>query len=475
MNGRANRSGRSHDTSARGRGGGVAHDRSRGADPSRLTRLRSTLGNRGLGQLMAARGDRCETINRLVACEEPENCPARAPGETTRSRTSPHDVGVLPGSVFGVLISNFAVDESQAKSGLPGDQIWIELVAHLGTGAADTWEIVGFADCPGGESTNSGLRDARAAVVAALLPTAVASRIRTVGGAPQGDCIDSNASEGNRSRNRSVLVRRLPGSTGPTPPSGPTLIGPVIPPGAPGAFCDPFTGMTAALQAAIARAYVERVWLPYTSSMFGSDVHDLWRDYLGRPKGSSLAPRVFSGAGNRIVDAFAADPETVRHQVLVYREIAAAASRTPEASVPLAGSSYTSPAIPLADLLPATSLIRTINYTDPATRIPGNIAGGTGVLGVGSSDAGPDLRLFTGTVAIRRVRPAAGGPEMRSALITLQLQVIDAVDFCPGAPGGTAAQAITIPMSRLEATPTEPTYDLPFHVIVDLSGTEPIP
>jgi hypothetical protein len=57
----------------------------------------------------------------------------------------------------------------------------------------------------------------------------------------------------------------------------------------------------------------------------------------------------------------------------------------------------------------------------------------------------------------------------------MQLQVIDAIDFCPGAAGGWLAQRFTIPMSRLEATPTEPTYDLPFHVFVDMSGTVALP
>jgi hypothetical protein len=220
---------------------------------------------------------------------------------------------------------------------------------------------------------------------------------------------------------------------------------------------------------------VETVWLEFARRQFGADVHALWRDYLRRPKGSSLAPRVFRGAGHPIVDSFRSDPETVRVERLVLADIVAAAARTPEATIPLTGSSYTSPPIELGTLLPRSSLIRTINYTDPHIRIPGNIAGGTGVMGTGSSDAGPDLRLFTGSVRISRTRASPGGPEVRSAVVNLQLQVIDAVDFCPGAPGGTVAQQVTIPMSRLEATPTEPTYDLPFHVFVDLSSTVPIP
>ena len=292
--------------------------------------------------------------------------------------------------------------------------------------------------------------------------------------APTTDCVGDDSTEVDRSFNRSVLIRRLPGSTGPTTPAATPAAGVVRPAGAPGLFCVPYTGLGSGLEADLDRLFLENVWVGLATAQFGPLVGGLWLLYLSRAKGSSLAPIVFRGSGNVIVDAFQTDPETVLHRGLLFTEIANAAAQTPEATIPLPGAAYTSPPIPLGTLLPQASLIRAINYTDPATRIPGNIAGGSGVIGTGSSDAGPDLRLFTGSVQIHRTR-AASGAEVKTARISLQLQVIDAIDFCPGAPGGAIAQQFTIPMSRLEATPTELTYDLPFHVFVDLSGTTPIP
>jgi hypothetical protein len=349
---------------------------------------------------------------------------------------------------------------------------WVQLIAHIGRGAGDLWEILGFTDCEGEDRRNDALRLERANEIAGLLPPALHASVPIVAGAPVTQCIGSNASEADRSRNRAVLIRRLPGRTGPVVPAWTGgRVGPVRPPASPGNFCVPYTS---SIEAAAARLYLENVYLPYANTMFGPDVEGLWRDYLGRAKGSSLAPRVFSVPGTPIVDAFRTDPATTAAQAAVFTDIVAALGHSPEANIPLTGSSYTSPPIPLATLLPSSSLIRPISYTAGHVRIPGNLAGGSGAVGVASSDAGPDLRVFSGSVVIERTRPSSG-PEVRTARIDLQLQVIDAVDFCPGAPGGSVAQQVTIPMSRLEATPTEPTYDLPFHVFVDLSGTARVP
>ncbi len=418
-----------------------------------------------------------QTLQRFVACEGADLCPRRDRGELRRSRSTPHQVEIYQPTTFGVLISNFAINEHRVKPDLSSNSIWIQLVGHIGSTAHREWKILGFTDCQGSETTNRSLRRERATEVASLLPvpTIATARLGRIDAAILRDCISSNLSESGRSRNRSVLIRRLPGSTGPTAPTPPIPIGPVRPPRSPGRFCVPYTGTTGTAKAADARRWLHTVWLPLARVRFGTEVYNLWRDYLNRPKGSSLAPRVFRGRGHRIVDAFRTDPQTVHHQRLLYADIRTAAARTPEANVPFTGNRYTSPPIPLGTLLSAAALIRTINYVHPASLIPGNIAGGTGVMGTSSSDAGPDLRLFTGTVRILRTRPSPGAPEVRIARIEMQLQVIDAIDFCPGAAGGTLAQLFTIPMSRLEATPTELTYDLPFHVFVDLSGTVPIP
>lgn len=416
-----------------------------------------------------------DTLRRFAMCEATGQCPRRDTGEVERARRTPHRVETYQPTIFGILISNFPIDEHNPKTDLHSNLTWVRLVANMGTTATDEWEILGFSDCQGPEARNNSLRQERANEIASVLPSTVRVRVSRVSAATISDCIDSNGNELGRSRNRSVLIQRVPGSTGPTAPPWSTPVGPVRPPGSPGNYCVPYAGFGATIEAGAARTMLENVWLPFANGMFGREVHNLWRDYLNRPKGSPLTPRIFRGAGNPIVDAFRADPETVRHQGLLNTEIVAAAARTPEANIPLTSTAYTSPPIPLGTLLPATSLTRTINYTDPATRIPGNIAGGTGVIGTASSDAGPDLRLFTGNVQIIRTQPSPGSPEVKSVRVQLQLQVIDAVDFCPGAAGGSWAQTFTIPMSRLEATPTEPTYDLPFHVFVDLSSTVTMP
>lgn len=414
-------------------------------------------------------------LQRFQACETAENCPARNSGEEARSRSTPLLVKDFASPTFGILISNFAVDEHHAKPDLHTSLTWINLLAHIGLAASDEWEILGFSDCKGPESRNAALRQDRAEEIAALLPAATRASITNVSAAAISECIGSNASESDRSLNRSVLIRRLPGSTGPTAPAAITPVGPQKPSGTPLIYCVPYTGLLAGADASYNRLFLENVWLPLVGGKFGADVQALWRDYLNRPKGASLAPRVFRGSSHPIVEAFRVDPETVLHRGQLFTEIATAAGQTPEATIPLTGTASTSPPIPLGALLPSSSLIRAVNYTDPDQRIPGNIAGGSGTVGIGSSDAGPDLRLFTGSVRIERSRPTPGSPEVKLARIDLRLQVIDAVDFCPGNPGGSLAQVFTIPMSRLEATPTETTYDLPFHVFVDLSGTVPIP
>ncbi|MGH9836713.1 MAG: eCIS core domain-containing protein [Blastocatellia bacterium] len=433
----------------------------------------TTGGNRLLAHELThvvQQGGHGQALQRFATCEDTEHCPRRDPGELEQSRRTPHTVEIYQPTTFGILISNFAINEHRIKPDLISNATWIMFAARVGSTARGEWEILGFTDCQGVEARNRSLRDERAASVASILSSTAAGQVIRVIGAPITDCISRNLSRTNRSNNRAVLVRRLPGSSGPIVPASPGPIGPVRPPGSPGGFCVPYTGVTSGMEAAAARAWLESAWLTYTDVQFGTAVRNLWRDYLNRPKGASLAPRIFRGRGHPIVDAFATDPETVRHRGLLFADIQLAAVRTPEANVPFTGTSYTSPPIALGTLLPAASLTRAISYGAAATHIPGNIAGGTG-----SSDAGPDLRLFTGSVRITRMRTSPGAPEVRTAHINLQLQVVDAVDFCPGAAGGFFAQQFTIPMSRLEATPTELTYDLPFHVFVDLSGAAPLP
>jgi len=408
-------------------------------------------------------------LQRAVACESGEACPTRLPGELTRSRSTPMQVEIdQSASSFTVVIFNFAINEAGVKSDLSSNPVWSTLLGTMDPTATGQWEILGYTDCEGAERLNQALRQNRAAQVASMLPPAALAHVSLVDADSLTNCITNNATESDRSHNRAVIIRRLPGSAGPTAPGSSAPIGPIKPPRTPALFCVPYpTGTVGNLVAQADRSFLETIYLPFAQLQFGSEVHKLWRDYLSRPKGSSLTPRIFRGSGNVIVDAFRIDPATTVELGLLEAEIKTVARAIPEANIPFTGITYTSPPIGLGTLLPITSLERTINYTDGHIRIPGNIAGGSGARGTSASDAGPDLRLFTGEVLIERTH--SGGATSRTAHVTLQLQVIDTIDFCPGAPGRAIAREVTIPMSRLEATPRETTYDLPFHVFVDFS------
>ena len=105
-----------------------------------------------------------------------------------------------------------------------------------------------------------------------------------------------------------------------------------------------------------------------------------------------------------------------------------------------------------------------MSFKDPANKIPGNIAGG---FGKNSSDAGDDVRNVDGTFVATNL-----GLSTIKISAAFTFDVLDAVDFCPGAPGGFFAQRVSIPMSRFEATPDFPTYDVPFEVIYGLSDDQ---
>ena len=101
-----------------------------------------------------------------------------------------------------------------------------------------------------------------------------------------------------------------------------------------------------------------------------------------------------------------------------------------------------------------------MTFTDGDKNIPGNIAGG---YAKNASDAGDDVRNVDGSFIATNL----GLSTIRINAFFI-FDVLDCVDFCPGFQGGWKAQFITIPMSRLEATPDFKTYDIPFEVIYNL-------
>ncbi len=239
-------------------------------------------------------------------------------------------------------------------------------------------------------------------------------------------------------------------------------VGPVIPEGAPGAFCQPLgPGDPHPL---IVRAATRAAMLEFASG-FGPEVEALWQTYLDTPKvgtKGTLPPRkLFSQPDSRIVKEFRDDPATLTQKSKLMQQIADAALVKPK-FLPAVGQ--TGPVFGLTELLTdGQNLDLKIAYKDPFNRIPGLIAGG---FGKNSSDAGDDVRNVDGKVRITNLDGS-----VLQVSVALVFDVLDCVDFCPGAPGGRLAQGITIPLSRLEATPDIPGYDTPFEVIFGLKDS----
>ena len=237
--------------------------------------------------------------------------------------------------------------------------------------------------------------------------------------------------------------------------------GPVVPKGAPGLFCQP---LAKTIDLPLIYLSTRAAMLAFASG-FGADVEELWRTYLDTPKvgtKGTLPPRkVFSQQDSRVVKAFRDDPATQAQKSTLMQQIADAVRANPK-FLPAIGQ--TGPFFALTDLLTGgANLDLPIAYQDPWNRIPGLIAGG---FGKDASDAGDDVRNVDGRVRITNLDGS-----LLNVGVALVFDVLDCVDFCPGAPGSTLAQGITIPLSRLEATPDIPTYDTPFEVIFSLNDS----
>jgi outer membrane protein OmpA-like peptidoglycan-associated protein len=232
----------------------------------------------------------------------------------------------------------------------------------------------------------------------------------------------------------------------------------VKPKGSPFFFCEPYIDMVDAFLSWT----ITKLAIHEFTSKWGSEVQDLWAEYLNNPKKGTkgtLPPRkLFASPTGRIVTAFREDPETDVQKTRIMKLIAARVRADPKL-MPAEGKS--TPLLGFRPLLNDADLLNLpMAFKDPANKIPGNLAGG---FGKNSSDAGDDVRNVDGSfIATNR------GAGILAVAATFSFDVLDAVDFCPGAAGGFWAQQITIPMSRFEATPDFPTYDIPFEVVYSL-------
>jgi hypothetical protein len=140
------------------------------------------------------------------ACGPPELCPRREPGERQRGRPGRLQVGAIAAPEPGLLVSGFGIGSGDAST-LELDPAWAPFRDALAAGD-DRWEIVGFSDCEGPPQRNSPLRMTRAMAVFNLLPERGRDRIDRLSAAPLEECVAPNATERDRTDNRSVVFRR---------------------------------------------------------------------------------------------------------------------------------------------------------------------------------------------------------------------------------------------------------------------------
>ena len=179
----------------------------------------------------------------------------------------------------------------------------------------------------------------------------------------------------------------------------------------------------------------------------------------------TLPPRqLFGNQQSRIVQEFRQDPETQKQKDRLMKLLADRVRSNP-ALMPLPGQS--TPLLDFRAVLKDTELLDLpMSFGDPGNKIPGLIAGGP-AKGANASDAGDDVRNVDGKFIATNL-----GASTLHIRATFSFDVFDCVDFCPGASGSGLALGLTIPMSKLEATPDVPTYDVPFEVIYGLSDDQ---
>ena len=260
---------------------------------------------------------------------------------------------------------------------------------------------------------------------------------------------------GIRSANRSVaLIRRTtprPGTTQPiaVPEPHPQATDPHYDP-VPGVnectdstYCTPYSTPA---EISSAKAYLLTFFIPVLEGLFGADVGALWRSYLSRSPGDSLAPRIFDTPGNSIYEAFTINNYIEDEVNIVLDLVASRLSR-----------GYGNVVQPLDRFIDPPERELSTDFANAFT-IPGNIAGG-----VGSSDAGRDHRKITWGNVSFDITELPFGRRIVEIEAYVNFEVKDAIDFCPGFCGAIAEQKLaTIKMSRLEAS--EAAYDVPFIV-----------
>lgn len=170
----------------------------------------------------------------------------------------------------------------------------------------------------------------------------------------------------------------------------------------------------------------------------------IWRRYLTGVGGLEHHDGV-TDAGNRIANAFKADERhaPAEDAVLNWVRSQLRATVLPRlARVPSVTLTFDELGVPGNLRAPVP------NYDNNAFTVAANLAGG-----IGTSDFGTDSRALGGSLTFeKQVDPT------NRMWCTIRVRgefewvIRDGIDFCPGNAGNVMQEAVTIPMSRLEAT-----------------------
>ncbi|WP_234305337.1 eCIS core domain-containing protein [Deinococcus ficus] len=199
-----------------------------------------------------------------------------------------------------------------------------------------------------------------------------------------------------------------------------------------GNFCKPYSPAEV-LTGAPSRDYAKAAFgLMFIEKDFGSEVAALWRLYLagGGKKRVEITPSEFPKTYQAFVKAPTNDnfvwllenllPDLIKNHVMPNKTATLDVKKV------------------LKDDLEGLKKIFKYNLGDG---IPGNIAGGF----ESGSDLGKDQRNIAGKITFKYLKPG-----VFEADIDLKIEVLDAIDLCPGDPGTGREQLLTIPLSRLE-------------------------
>ncbi|MEJ2407480.1 MAG: hypothetical protein P8171_25080 [Candidatus Thiodiazotropha sp.] len=257
---------------------------------------------------------------------------------------------------------------------------------------------------------------------------------------------------------REPFKPNLPEPEIPHPPPGP-----VKPPNTPTDYCIPIKDPVDAAAQHFEASLKLRAFIA-TNHGNNKDALSLYMTYLNTPKTGTkgvLPPRrLFNHPQSDFVKSFAVDPETDQERKRIRQLIVDRVKINPMLIPPVG---RTTNLLPFRTVLVDSELMNLdMKFKEPTKRIPGLVAGG---YGKDSSDAGDDVRNADGQFRVTN----QGGGTLRIQIKYI-FDVHDAVDFCPGAPGGFIAQrGLTVQLSRLEATPDVATYDTPFEVLYTIT------